>query len=76
MTLNIELPDDDVTALRAKAERLGVSAEAYARQVIEKDLKEHGARRKADFRHVSQVLAEVMADVPLDAPVRQNRLKR
>jgi plasmid stability protein len=64
MNLIIELPDDEVKALRKIAERLGVSAEAYARQVLERDLKEHRLSRAP--RHISQVIAEVMAGVPLE----------
>jgi plasmid stability protein len=38
MTLTIDLPDAEVTALAAKARAHGVSAEQYARQVLEHDL--------------------------------------
>ena len=38
MTLTIDLPDAEVTALAAKARARGVSAEQYARQVLEHDL--------------------------------------
>lgn len=38
MTLTINLPDAEVTALAAKARARGVSAEEYARQVLEHDL--------------------------------------
>ncbi|MGA2593548.1 MAG: hypothetical protein ABSH32_26835 [Bryobacteraceae bacterium] len=38
MTLTIDLPDAEVSALAAKARARGVSAEAYARQVLERDL--------------------------------------
>jgi len=67
MNLIIELPDDQVTALREQAERFGVSAEAYARQLLERDLREHdrGHLNRAP-RHISQVIAEIMADAPLE----------
>jgi plasmid stability protein len=38
MTLNIRLPDEQTAALTAKARAHGLSAEEYARQVLEQDL--------------------------------------
>jgi plasmid stability protein len=38
MDLTIELPDEDVRALKAKATARGVSAEQYVLQVLEQDL--------------------------------------
>lgn len=38
MTLTINLPDAQTVALAAKARALGLSAEEYARQVLEQDL--------------------------------------
>ena len=38
MNLTIQLPDEDVLALKAKATALGLSAEQYALQVLEQDL--------------------------------------
>ncbi len=38
MNLTIELPDEDVQALKAKATARGVSAEQYVLQVLEQDL--------------------------------------
>lgn len=38
MTLTINLPDAQTEALAAKARARGLSAEEYARQVLEKDL--------------------------------------
>jgi plasmid stability protein len=65
MNLIIELPDDEATALRERAERQGVSAEDYARQVLEQDLKKHDkARLSPKLRHISEVMAEIMSDVP------------
>ena len=40
MILNINLPEDGAAELAAKAEARGVSTEAYARQVLERDLEE------------------------------------
>jgi plasmid stability protein len=45
MTLTIDLPDAEVTALAAKARARGVSAEQYARQVLERDLAPEWLRR-------------------------------
>ena len=59
MNLVIELPDDEATALQARAERHGVSAEEYARLVLEQDLKKH-ARQNPKLRHISEVMAEIM----------------
>jgi len=38
MTLTIQLPDEDLQALRAKAAASGMSEEQYALQVLEQDL--------------------------------------
>jgi len=38
MTLTIELPDEKTAALAAKARARGLSAEEYARQILEQDL--------------------------------------
>ena len=38
MTLTIDLPDEQTAALNAKARAHGLSAEQYARQVLEHDL--------------------------------------
>jgi plasmid stability protein len=38
MTLTIDLPDEQTAALAAKARAQGLSAEQYARQVLEHDL--------------------------------------
>jgi len=64
MTLAIELPEEEVQALNAKARRRGVSAEEYARQVIEQDLKESEAPAARNQKPISQVIQEIMADVP------------
>ena len=57
MTLNIDLADDQVAALTAKAQAHGVSAEQYARRVLELDIQ---VRRK----HISEVIRDNMRDVP------------
>lgn len=45
MTLTINLPDAQLTALAAKARARGVSAEEYARQAMEHDLAPDWLRR-------------------------------
>ena len=46
MTLTIELPEEQGAALTARAQAQGVSAEEYARRVLQHDLKD--ARRCSD----------------------------
>ena len=60
MTLTIELSDDRQAVLAAKALAQGVSAEQYARQVLEHDLATAPPRR----RHISEVIRENMSKVP------------
>lgn len=45
MNLTITLPDAEVQALQAKAKAQGISAEEYARQVLERDLAPDWLRR-------------------------------
>jgi len=75
MTLNIELPDDKTAALVAKARTRGLSAEEYARQVLEHDI-ESGRRSAAEqplhaaaeivLRSMSRVPPEDLAALPKD----------
>ncbi len=75
MTLNIELPDEKTAALAAKARTQGLSAEQYARQVLEHDLESAPEaplgpplRTAADIilASMSEVSAEDMATLPKD----------
>lgn len=59
MTLNIDMADDQVAALMAKAQAPGVSAEQYARRVLEQDIETVSRRR-----HISEVIRDNMRDVP------------
>jgi hypothetical protein len=61
MTLTIELPDEQQAALTAKACAQGLSAEQYARQVLQHDLEVSPARPR---RHISEVIRDNMRDVP------------
>jgi len=60
MTLTIDLPDEQQSALAAKAQANGVSAEEYARRVLAHDL-EAGALPR---RHISEIIRENMSKVP------------
>ena len=60
MTLTIDLPDEQLAALSAKARAHGVSAEEYARQVLAHDLDADARPR----RHISEVILENMSKVP------------
>lgn len=62
MILTIHLSDEQLAALEAKATTLGISAEQYARQVLEQDLQ---SSRPAP-RHISDVIIERMRKVPPD----------
>jgi plasmid stability protein len=58
MTLTIDLPDDQVAALKTRAQAQGISAEQYARTVLEQNLKSDRPR------HISEVIRDNMRDVP------------
>jgi len=60
MTLTIRLPGEQEAALKAKAKAQGVSAEEYARQVLDRDLKPADQPR----RHIPDVFREIWSDVP------------
>lgn len=64
MTLTIDLREEEVKikALTAKARGQGVSAEEYARLVLEHDLKSVPGPRP----HISDVIREIWRDAPAD----------
>ncbi|PWT99413.1 MAG: hypothetical protein C5B51_27165 [Terriglobia bacterium] len=70
MTLRIDLPEEKTAALAAKARQRGLSAEQYARQVLEHDL-ESGAGAQPIWEvlvnNMKQVPVEDLAFVPKDA---------
>jgi plasmid stability protein len=70
MTLTIDLPDEEVRALAIKARARGVSAEDYARQVLERDLdeEEHAPEPfwKAFTRRIHALPSEVFERLPAD----------
>ncbi|MBV9265054.1 MAG: hypothetical protein JO061_02680 [Acidobacteriaceae bacterium] len=59
MTVSIQLSDEKTAVLAAKARAQGLSAEQYARQVLERDL-EAGAERPP----IWEIIAENMRQVP------------
>ncbi|MGA3204891.1 MAG: hypothetical protein ABSF12_20550 [Bryobacteraceae bacterium] len=68
MTLIIDLPDEEVEALAAKARSQGISAEEYVRLVLEDDLRTGRARRP-----VSQSVREIWSDMPDDVRAKLPR---
>jgi plasmid stability protein len=58
MMLTIDLPDEQQTALTAKARAHGISLEEYARQVLAHDLE------APPRRHISEIIRENMSKVP------------
>jgi plasmid stability protein len=62
MTLTIDLPNEEIEALAAKAQAHGVSAAEYARQVLKHDLEAAKPRR----RHISEVIRDNMRKVPAE----------
>lgn len=65
LTLTIELPDELEAALKAKAQGQGLSAPGYARQLLEKSLREQDDPLFADeARPIWDVLADSMKGVP------------
>jgi hypothetical protein len=63
MTLTIHLPDEQEVVLKAKAQAQGVSAEEYALQVLNRELKSSDLPE----RHISEVIREIWSDVPVEA---------
>jgi plasmid stability protein len=59
MTLTIELPDERQAALAAKAQAQGVSAEQYARQILEQALAPPTVNVPLSAR-----IREIWADMP------------
>ena len=64
MTLVLELPDNKESALKAKAQAQGVSAEQYAQHVLDRDLEDSLPAAARDDRPIWEVIADIMADVP------------
>ena len=60
MTLTIELAEEQTLALKARAEADGISAEEYARQVLEHALEHTSSSR----RHISEIILDHMRELP------------
>jgi plasmid stability protein len=61
MTLTIDLPEEEITLLNAKAIAEGLSAEQCARQLLKQALVSPGARRPLSAR-----IREIWADMPAE----------
>lgn len=69
MTLTIDMPPDEIAALATKARAHGLSAEDYARLVLERDLEERPASEpfwKAFTRRVHALPPETFERLPAD----------
>ena len=67
MTLTINLPDEDLAALSAKAREQGVSAEQYVQQVLKHDLQRVRQPISAKIRQIwSDMPEDVRAKLPAD----------
>ena len=67
MTLKIDLPEDKTAALAAKARTQGLSAEQYARRVLEQDLEsEAEAPGENPLRTVAEMIVSRMSRVPAE----------
>jgi plasmid stability protein len=69
MTLKIELPEEKTAALASKARAQGLSAEQYARQVLEQDLESGSSPRpiwETIAENMKRVPAEDLAALPED----------
>jgi hypothetical protein len=68
MTLMIDLPEDRAQTLKARAEAQGVSAEQYARQILEDDLEPQCTRQP-----LSEVMREIWGNMPDDVMAKLPR---
>ena len=67
MTLTINLTDEDLAALSAKAREQGVSAEQYVQQVLKHDLQRVRQPISAKIRQIwSDMPEDVRAKLPAD----------
>jgi plasmid stability protein len=74
MTLTIELPDEKTAALAAKARARGLSAEEYARQVVEQDLAPEWLRKSWDSARDSGL--DQLSSDEIDAEIAAARKAR
>ncbi len=64
MNLNVEIPDKLAPALKAKADKRGVSAASYASQVLERDLRSTEIQAKPNEAPIWEVVMDIMKNVP------------
>ena len=62
MTVLIQLSDEKTAVLAARAHAQGLSVQQYVQQVLEQDLESEAKPR----RHISEVIEEIMSDVPME----------
>jgi hypothetical protein len=58
----IELPDDQAAALKAKASAVGLTLEAWLKQLADAEERPRGATQP--LRHIADMILENMKDVP------------
>ena len=73
MTLTIDLRDDEVTLLAAKAQAQGVSAEHYARRVLEQDLRADEPSESISEQTIAEAIREIWADIPAEVRAKLPR---
>ena len=64
MTFTIDLPEEQLSLLAARARARGISEEQYARLVLGNDL---SASPTSQRRHISDVLRENILSIPIEA---------
>lgn len=74
MNLTIELPDEDVQALKAKAKARGISAEQYALQVLAQDLAPEWLRRS--WASAQEAGIDQLSMEEIDAEIAEARKAR
>jgi hypothetical protein len=66
MSLTVDLSPEQEATLQARALAQGVSAEQYVRGVLERDLKPFESAGQRGGRHISEIIAEITAEVPAE----------
>ena len=74
MALTIDLPEEQKAALAAKARAFGLSAEQYARQVLEHDLVPDWLRKS--WESSKQTGLDHLSDEEIDAEIAAARKER
>jgi hypothetical protein len=67
MKLTIDLADEERKALEARAHAAGLPMEGYARQVLERDLRNGSPESEKDLKPIWEVILEEMKSVPPEA---------